>query len=312
MTTKNQIQPAFARGTWQPSITLIVGNGMSKEISNSFELQHHVLTPADFLKHEQHKSYPSNGLHIFVMKNLSSVLRILYSCPSISTNPLSVLWCPQIDQPSTEDLMECAQKGIAFVPCFTKNRALAMSIIEGRLKATAAYRADLPMGTPSFHEELDVRNSKHERLAQQLRDYLNMHYHNEHLCIDQMGQDLGMSRTNFFNKIKAMTGASPSRFVMAFRLNKAKELLRSDELSISDVAFKVGFSSTSYFAKCFKAFFNTTPTAFAQENLLRSIGELDADFNVGQYLNHPLPINRNIRNNFRTKLEHTYKKKEHN
>ena len=311
MTTKNQIQTNAARGAWQPSITLIIGNGMSKEISHSFGLQHHVLTPADFVKQEQHKTYPSTGLHIFVMKNLSSVLRILYSCPSISTNPLSVLWCPQIDQPSTEDLMECAQKGIAFVPCFAKNQALSMSIIEGRLKATAVYRAEIPVGTPSIKEELDLRTSKHDRLAQQLRDYLDKHHHNEHLCIDQMGQDLGMSRTNFFNKIKSMTGASPSRFVMAFRLNKAKELLRSDDLTISDVAFKVGFSSTSYFAKCFKAFFHTTPTAFAQENNLRSLNEVESDFNVGQYLNQPLPIDRNIRNNFRTKLEHTYKKKEH-
>lgn len=308
----NQLQTNSARHNRQNSITVIIGNGMSKEITQTFGLHHQLITPADLIKNEQFTSRTSNGLHIFVMKNLSSVLRLVYSCPSISTNPLSVLWCPQIDQPTTDDLMECAKNGIAFVPSFSKNRPLAMSIIEGRLKATALYKTDATPSVPLWNEKVDSRRQKNERLATQLNDYLDVHYHDENLCIDQMGQDLGMSRTNFFNKVKAMTGASPSRFVTAFRLNKAKEFLQSEGVNVSDVAFKVGFSSTSYFAKCFKEFFKTTPTAFMQSIRHGGFNENQRNFNLSHYVNRQIQSNRNRRSNFRTTLEHTYKKKEHN
>ena len=312
MTTKNQIQPNFNRQQWQSSITLIIGNGMSEDISHAFGVHHQVITPADLIKMEQQASRPSNGLHIFVMKNLASVLRLVYSCPRISMNPLSVLWCPQIDQPTTDDLMECAKSGIAFVPSFAENRPLAMSIIEGRLKATALYQSDATSLTPWLNDRIHFSTQKNERFANLLNDYLEVHFHDEQLCIDQMGQDLGMSRTNFFNKVKSMTGASPSRFVMAFRLTKAKEFLQLEGVNVSDVAFKVGFSSTSYFAKCFKEFFNTTPTAFMQSGNYGSVRENQEGFALSHFVNRQIQHNRNIRTNFRTKLEHTYNKKEHN
>lgn len=285
---------------------------MSKEITQTFGLHHQVITPAEFIKNEQQHNRVSVGLHIFVMTNLASVLRLVYSSPSISKNPLSVLWCPQTDHPSESDLMECAKNGIAFVPSFKENRALAMSIIEGRLKATAVFKSEERHVEPIVLLETKLNDRKSDVLLRRLNDYLIEHYQDEHLCIDKMGQDLGMSRTNFFNKVKSLTGNSPSRFVTSFRLNKAKEFLLREGSNVSDVAFKVGFASTSYFTKCFKEFFNTTPTAFRREEMFTdSMGYLDEN-ELNQNMKRQIQVKRNIRTNFQSTLEHMYIKKEHN
>ena len=72
-----------------------------------------------------------------------------------------------------------------------------------------------------------------------------------------------MSRSNFYRKIKALAGMPPNDYLKTIRLNKAAELLKSGvritEVRITEVCEKIGFSSSSYFAKCFKIQFGVLP-----------------------------------------------------
>ena len=74
-----------------------------------------------------------------------------------------------------------------------------------------------------------------------------------------------MSRSSFYRKIKNMTGMSPNDYLKVFRLNKAAELLLKNEIPVSEVCYKVAFSSSSYFAKCFKTQFGVLPKDYAEE-----------------------------------------------
>ena len=70
----------------------------------------------------------------------------------------------------------------------------------------------------------------------------------------------GMSRSQLFRKIKALTGQSPSVFIRAIRLERGKELLQTTEMSISEIAYEVGFSTPAYFSDAFLEAFGMRPS----------------------------------------------------
>lgn len=83
----------------------------------------------------------------------------------------------------------------------------------------------------------------------------------ENFSLDTLAEELNMSRSSFYRKIKALSGMSPNDYMKSVRMNKAAELIGQGE-RISEVAAQVGFSSSSYFAKCFKAQFGVLPKEF--------------------------------------------------
>ena len=80
--------------------------------------------------------------------------------------------------------------------------------------------------------------------------------------VEELGNDLGMSRATFYRKFTALTGQSTVEFIRTFRLKRAAKLLQEGNLNISEVSYETGFSTPSYFRKCFKKHFNVTPKEF--------------------------------------------------
>lgn len=83
----------------------------------------------------------------------------------------------------------------------------------------------------------------------------------EDFSIDTLAEQMNMSRSNFYRKIKALSGMSPNDYLKTLRMNKAAELIMSGT-RISEVAAQVGFTSSSYFAKCFKAQYGVLPKEY--------------------------------------------------
>lgn len=80
--------------------------------------------------------------------------------------------------------------------------------------------------------------------------------------VDVLAQEVGISRTGLFTKIKAVSGMTPNDFIRIIRLKKAAELLSQKDMQVGEACFQVGFSSPSYFTKCFQAQFGVAPTEF--------------------------------------------------
>lgn len=78
--------------------------------------------------------------------------------------------------------------------------------------------------------------------------------------IPQFCRDAGMSRTQLHRKLKALTGKSATIFIRSIRLQKAKELLKSTNLNVSEIAYEVGFRDPSYFSTSFLEEFGTSPS----------------------------------------------------
>lgn len=80
--------------------------------------------------------------------------------------------------------------------------------------------------------------------------------------VEKLSETLGLSRGHLHRKIKELTGTSPVEFLRTYRLNKATQLLRQNAYTVSEVAYRTGFSSPAYFSKCFKAIYGVTPTEY--------------------------------------------------
>ena len=82
--------------------------------------------------------------------------------------------------------------------------------------------------------------------------------------IDEICREIGLSRANFYRKVKAITNLTPVEMIRNIRLETAARLLKESSLSISEIAFKVGFNNHSYFTSCFKTLYGISPTEYQE------------------------------------------------
>jgi AraC-like DNA-binding protein len=79
------------------------------------------------------------------------------------------------------------------------------------------------------------------------------------LSVEELAADMGLSRVQLYRKVKALTGNTPVDLLRKARLAQAQRLLQESTLSVSEIAYQVGFASPSYFTKCYKDEFGTVP-----------------------------------------------------
>lgn len=96
-------------------------------------------------------------------------------------------------------------------------------------------------------------------------------FNNPDFTVDTLSYKMGMSRSSLFNKIKAISGQAPADFIRQYRMERAKELLRTKQYTIAEVAFKSGFSDVKYFRDVFRKKLNQSPSQFAKNNKLTGL-----------------------------------------
>ena len=93
----------------------------------------------------------------------------------------------------------------------------------------------------------------------QLTEIVEKHIGDENFGVSELATEVSMSRSNLLRKVKKLTKLSVSQFIRQARLQKAMSLLQQNALNVSEVSFRVGFSSTSYFIKCFREYYGYSP-----------------------------------------------------
>ena len=104
-------------------------------------------------------------------------------------------------------------------------------------------------------EELHAGNSFLKKVIGIIENNLS----DEHFGVEELSGEMNMSRSSLLRKVKSLTGVSVSVFIRKVRLHHARELLKDDSLTASEISYKVGFNSPSYFTKCFREEFGYTP-----------------------------------------------------
>ena len=101
-----------------------------------------------------------------------------------------------------------------------------------------------------------------EKFLEQVLSILENKYSDSQFGVPQMQKEVGMSKTALHSKIKALTNHPPGELLRNFRLQRATQLLTQRADNISQVAYDVGFNSLSYFTRCFKEYYGTSPSEF--------------------------------------------------
>ncbi|MBN1599343.1 MAG: response regulator [Bacteroidales bacterium] len=101
-----------------------------------------------------------------------------------------------------------------------------------------------------------------EKLMNKALKYVEDNIAESELSVERLSSHLAMSRVNLYKKMISLTGKSPVEFIRLVRLKRAAQLLKRSQLSVSEIAYQVGFSDPRYFSKHFKAEFKTLPSKY--------------------------------------------------
>lgn len=127
--------------------------------------------------------------------------------------------------------------------------------LKNNMKST--YSKQIHVAMP----ELEVQ-SPDEKLLTEIVSYLENNLTNPQLSVEHLSKQIGMSRGTLYARLLAITGETPVEYIRSFRLNKAVSLMEKRNMSISETAYEVGFTTPNYFTRSFKEKFNMLPSEY--------------------------------------------------
>ncbi len=118
------------------------------------------------------------------------------------------------------------------------------------------------------NHKLTLMHQKQEEFVETLMDLLEQHYPDASLDVNFFSKSMSLSKSAYYRKLQALTGKSPNQILKEYRLNRSLVLLKKRNRNVSETSFDCGFTSPSYFTKCFHQYFHLTPN-----ELLKAISQ---------------------------------------
>lgn len=175
---------------------------------------------------------------------------------TLSQIPVVLLTARTTDQDQIEGYSQGADKYVNK----PFNPLLLTTIVENILVGKERQRGLLLKGKLEIDQEEEIKLSPiDQKFMDKLYAYINEDLSNPELNVNSLGTNLGYSRSNFYRKVKTLTGQTPNDFLRIYRLNKAGELIQQREYSLSEVGERVGFINHSHFSTSFKKHFGVSP-----------------------------------------------------
>ena len=135
------------------------------------------------------------------------------------------------------------------------------SLLKGRKQLRERFQTDFPL---SFRDITD--DGKDTAMLEKLYQLMLVNLDNQDLDISSFAKDLYLNRTQFYQKVKALTGQTPFELLKNYRLKKAQEYLELQKYSVNDVCLMTGFKNRSHFSRLFKEKYNVSPGNYASQH----------------------------------------------
>lgn len=136
------------------------------------------------------------------------------------------------------------------------------NVLKARIKNLITNRKlmKIVFGNDAQQEPMEaVAQSAESQFVEKFRTIIQGNLDNSDLNVETISHEMGISRAQLYRKIKSITGISPNDIIREARMKRADRLLETTDKSVSEIAYEVGFSSPSYFTKCYREFFGRTP-----------------------------------------------------
>jgi DNA-binding response OmpR family regulator/nitrogen-specific signal transduction histidine kinase len=123
----------------------------------------------------------------------------------------------------------------------------------------------------SFQKHIDVDASEvsitsmDEKLIKKAIQLVESNISNPDFSVEELSREIGMSRVHLYKKLSSLTGKTPIEFIRVIRIKRAAQLLEKSQMTVSEVAYEVGFNNPKYFAKYFRMEFNILPSAYSEK-----------------------------------------------
>ena len=216
---------------------------------------------------------------IIVCDIMMPVMDGIEFCSALKTNtaichiPVILLTAKTLDEQIIEGYEHGADSYIT--KPFSSNvlRARMESLLRNRKMLEDIFKSMLTSNPPKNDNTLNIKecspNSNTENddksrsidkeFISKLRSIIKENMQNTEFGVENIGSEIGLSRVQLYRKVKAITGSSVVDLLRKARLQQAKTLLSESDKSVSEIAYEVGFSSPSYFTKCFKDEYGVLP-----------------------------------------------------
>jgi AraC-like DNA-binding protein len=112
-----------------------------------------------------------------------------------------------------------------------------------------------------------VRSESDRKFLEQINDLVDEHLADQRYTVSDLASGLGVSRVQLHRKIKKLTGKSSSHHIRERKLRRAFQLLNDSDLSVTEIAYEVGFNNLSYFARSFREMYHYNPSEIVKKRL---------------------------------------------
>ena len=155
-------------------------------------------------------------------------------------------------------------------------KSRSSNLIKNRQIIKNLWHNPLAKATEEIKEKTPGKDAKADVKAGSAKDIENEFYSrflkifyedmaNPEMTVDNLASKMGLERTQFYRKIKAITNYSPVELMRNLRLKKARAMVTGSDKSISEIGYEVGFSTPAYFTKCYREAYGETPTETRQK-----------------------------------------------
>jgi signal transduction histidine kinase/DNA-binding response OmpR family regulator/ABC-type xylose transport system substrate-binding protein len=139
--------------------------------------------------------------------------------------------------------------------------------IKGLLRNREALKGHYTGGLPNEYLLNSSAKKIDRKFVSEFSSIVESNIANEDFSVNDIYKELGISRVQLYRKVKAVLGYNVNDYILDVRMQKAKYLLLNEDLSISEIAFKTGFSSSAYFSTVFKSKFGVTPSDYKSNKI---------------------------------------------
>ena len=146
------------------------------------------------------------------------------------------------------------------------------NLLERRKRLQAYYclsipkldSADLDESDGEYYANASGLSVKEQRFLKKISEYIRQNAGMDKLNVEELANQMAMSRSVLSRKLKALTGLSPVDYIKSIRLQLATEYFDTTDMNISEVSYTIGFSHPHYFSRCFKQIYKITPTEYVK------------------------------------------------
>lgn len=137
--------------------------------------------------------------------------------------------------------------------------SLLLARIDNLIHSRTLLRSLFSGNSKEEEKEEEMLGAQDQTFVTKLREVIRDNMGDSDFSVERIGEEIGLSRVQLYRKVKALTGQTPVELLRKARLERGRRLIEKTEKSVSEIAYEVGFTSPSYFNKCFKDEFGISP-----------------------------------------------------